>query len=404
MEEIAGGVTAPRGYRACGVCCGLKVSGKPDLALLVSDVPANVAGVFTTNEVKAAPVLLSRQVVARGAARAVIINAGNANCCAPRDRENAERMQAAAAAALGLSPQEVLVCSTGVIGHELPVEKIEAALPAAVSELRPEGGPGAALAIMTTDTRPKEIAVEVQLPEGSVRVGGMCKGSGMIAPNMATMLGFLTTDAAVEASTLQAMLAEIAGRTFNCVTVDSDTSTNDTLLLFANGAAPAAGAFAAGHPKREENLRLLAEAVEHVCTYLAREIARDGEGATRLVTVTVRGAANEAAADAVARTIAESPLVKTAIFGRDPNWGRILMAAGRAGVPLDPARVTVALGDVTVFRHGLAVAFDPDAARAALTADEVQIQVDLGAGEATRRVWTCDFTYDYVKINADYHT
>lgn len=404
MQIIPGGVTAARGFRASGVRCGLKVSGNPDLALVVSDGPASVAGVFTTNQVKAAPVLLSRQVAAGGEARAVILNAGNANCCAPNDMANAVRMQAAAARALGLAREEVFVCSTGVIGHELPVAKIEDALPAAAAALSPNGGAAAARAIMTTDTRPKEIAVEIALPEGPVRVGGMCKGSGMIAPNMATMLAVLTTDAAVDAPALQAMLAEAAKATFNCVTVDGDTSTNDTLLFFAGGASPAADAFREGHPRCAENRERLRAAVLHVCEHLAREIARDGEGATKLVRVEVSGAADADAADAVARTIANSPLVKTAVFGQDPNWGRILAAAGRAGVALDPARVTVTIGDATVFRNGLAAPFDPEAARAAFSADEVRIAVDLGAGLASRRIWTCDFTYDYVKINAEYHT
>jgi len=314
-------------------------------------------------------------------------------------------MQTDTAAALGLSAEEVLVCSTGVIGHELPVEKITVALPEAVRQLRVEGAADAARAIMTTDTRPKEIAVELTLPEGPVRVGGMCKGSGMIAPNMATMLACLTTDAALEPPALREMLATVAQHTFNCVTVDGDTSTNDTLLLFANGqAGPAATAFANDRPDGRENRRALYEAVEHVCTFLAREIARDGEGATRLVEVTVTGAADAAAADAVARTIANSPLVKTAIFGQDPNWGRILAAAGRAGVTLDPGQVTVRIGEVTVFRHGLAVPFAPEAAQAAFAAPEVAITVDLGAGSASQRIWTCDFTYDYVRINAEYHT
>ncbi|MDH7571705.1 MAG: bifunctional glutamate N-acetyltransferase/amino-acid acetyltransferase ArgJ, partial [Armatimonadota bacterium] len=316
-KRVSGGVTAAKGFRACGVRCGLKASGNPDLALVVSDTLASVAGVFTTNEVKAAPVLLSQAVAARGAARAVVINAGNANCCAPNDHAHAARMQSATAAALGVAPDEVLVASTGVIGHELPVEKVERALPEAVARLRPDGGGDAARAIMTTDTRPKEFALE--LP-GGVRLGGMCKGSGMIAPRMATMIAVLTTDAAFDAGVLRSMLSEAAAETFNCVTVDSDTSTNDTLLLLANGAAgPLAGEGARG---------VFREALLHLCTVLAREIARDGEGATRLVTVRVTGGATAGHADAVARTIANSPLVKTAIFGRDPNWGRILAAAG----------------------------------------------------------------------------
>ena len=405
MKEIPGGVTAPRGFRAGGVRCGLKVSGNPDLALVVSEVPAAAAGVFTTNQVKAAPVLLSREVAARGTARAVVINAGNANCCAPNDRANAARMQAATAGALGVSPEEVFVCSTGVIGHELPVAKIEAALPEAVRVLRPDGGGEAARAIMTTDTRAKECAVEIALPEGSVRVGGMCKGAGMIEPHMATMLAVVTTDAPAEAALLHEILREAADRTFNCVTVDGDTSTNDTLVLLANGqAGPGVEAFRPDHPHLEQNQRALREALEYVCAHLAREIARDGEGATCLVQVSVAGARTPAEADAVARTVANSPLVKTAVFGHDPNWGRILAAAGRAGVAFDPATVTVSVGGVTVFRHGLAVPFDAAAAAAAFAAEEVEIALDLGAGPAAARIWTCDFTYDYVRINAEYHT
>lgn len=396
------GVTYPEGYLAAAVRAGLKTQGD-DLALIVSDRAATVAGVFTTNRVHAACVRYSREVARKGSARAIACNAGNANACnGPRGDRDTERMAELAALGLELPVDQVLVASTGVIGRPLPMELLEEAIPRAARGLSRGADTDLRVvqAIMTTDTRPKLAAAEFHSDEwaGPIRIGGVCKGSGMIAPNMATMLCFLTTDAAVEPALLQSALVRAVQRTFNRVTVDSDTSTNDMCLALANGSGPTR--IDARGPALDD----LTEALRRVCEQLARAIARDGEGATKLVEVEVCGAANEEDADRIARTIAESPLVKTALFGNDPNWGRILAAAGRAGVPLDPDRVAVDLCGFEVYRSGSGVPFDAEAARAALQGDEVAITVDLGMGSASAKYWTCDFSYDYVRINAEYHT
>ena len=396
------GVTYPDGYLAAAVRCGLKTEGD-DLAVIVSDRPATAAGVFTTNQVKASCVLHSREIARAGSARAIVCNAGNANACnGARGDRDTKRMAECAAQALGVAPDRVLVASTGVIGHPLPMERVEPAIARAASAVRrgPEIDQAVVRAIMTTDTRPKLLAAEFRSDAwpGPLRIGAVCKGSGMIAPNMATMLCFLTTDAQVEPALLQQALTSAVRRTFNRVTVDSDTSTNDMCLALANGAGPVR--IEARGPAADD----LAEALRIVCERLARQIARDGEGATKLVEVEVRGAACEQDADRIARTIAESPLVKTALFGNDPNWGRIVAAAGRAGVPFDPETLRVELCGIEVFRNGAGVEFDAQAARAALQREETSVVVDLGAGGGAAKYWTCDFSYDYVRINADYHT
>jgi glutamate N-acetyltransferase/amino-acid N-acetyltransferase len=400
IHTATGGVCAPAGFTASGVPAGLKPSGKPDLAIVAADAACPAAAVFTTNKVAAAPVLLSRVHIEGGHARAVVINAGNANACTGQPGlRAAENTAGALAKALGCEPREVLVCSTGVIGVELPLGKLLDALPAAVEALGAGGAADAARAIMTTDTVAKEAAVEVTVGEHSYRVGGMTKGSGMIQPNMATMLAVITTDAPLSSAACEVALRSAVNATFNRVTVDSDTSTNDTCVLMASGAAggdsiePADPTFAP-----------VAAAIHAVAENLARMIARDGEGATKLITVTVRGAASDADAELAALAVANSPLVKTAVFGRDANWGRVAMAIGKSGCELDPERFDITFAGVTVCSAGAATGFDEGAAYEALGADEVEIGVDLNLGEGGATVWTCDLTYEYVRINGEYRS
>ena len=374
----------------------------PDLALLVSDRPATVAGVFTRSTVPSAPVELCRARVPSGRARAVVVNSGCSNVAmGARGRRDAEAMAAAAAAALGCEASQVLVASTGVIGQPLPMAKIRRGIAGAARALSPGALGRAAEAIMTTDTVPKLASRALRVGGRAVRVAGIAKGSGMIEPDMATLLAFLVTDAALSVPVARRLVREVADETFNRVTVDGETSTSDTLLLLANGAsgaAPVAGPRSAG-------AAALRDALLAVATELAQAIARDGEGATKLVTVSVEGAASPAEAERAARRIANSLLVKTALFGGDPNWGRILQTVGAGRVRIALARAQVRLGGVPVFRRGASTG---PAARARagqrLAAPEVEIRVDLGAGRARARLWTCDLSTDYVRINAEYTT
>jgi len=390
------------GFRAAGVRCGIKKAGL-DLALFVSDVPAAAAGVFTRSSVCGAPVALSRERVRRGRARGVVANSGCSNVAmgAAGARAAAE-MARLAAQALGCAPEEILVASTGVIGRPLPIAKLRAGLPEAAAALSPAGFGRAARAIMTTDTFPKLATARARIGARTVTVGGIAKGSGMIEPDMATMLAFLFTDAAIAPPFLRAALREAADATFNRVTVDGETSTSDSVVLLANGLAGHAllrGPASGGAGRFETALGEVAES-------LARDLARDGEGATKLVTVSVSGAARAAEAERAARRIANSLLVKTAVFGADPNWGRILQTVGAARVKLRLGRTRVDLAGVTVFRHG-APTGPAAVARAAARlrrSRDVEIAVDLGAGRAAARVWTCDLSYDYVRINAEYTT
>jgi glutamate N-acetyltransferase/amino-acid N-acetyltransferase len=401
LKRVEGGVTAATGFSASGVAAGIRKGGAGrDVALIVADRPSAAAGVFTTNKVAAAPVLVSREALGPGVLQAIVVNAGNANACTgQRGLDDARAMQAATAEALGVFPELVAVASTGVIGVPLPLALVESGISDAAAELDVRGGASAAAAIMTTDTFAKECAVQVAVGEHTWTVGGMAKGSGMIRPNMATMLGFITTDAPLTADAAEELLRAAVGRTFNRVTVDGDTSTNDMVLLMANGAA-GGELMEIGDPR----LVPVAEALEVVAAELARMIARDGEGATTFVEVKVAGAATDADAELAAFTIAESPLVKTAVFGRDPNWGRVAMAAGRSGADLDPDKLDITVAGVLMCAAGMAVPFDEPAASAAMDAPELVIAVDLhlGAGEAT--VWTCDLSYDYIRINAEYRT
>ncbi len=400
FTAVDGGVVAPAGFTCAGVQCGLKKNASLDLALVVGTHSTAAAAVFTTNRVGAAPVELSRRHVADGHARAVVINAGYANACTgARGRTDAEAMAAAVAAELGCVAEDVLVCSTGVIGVPLPLERVLGGIAAAGADLDDRSGDGAAAAIMTTDTFAKQSAVSFVVDGRSISVGGMAKGSGMIKPNMATMLAVVTTDAPLTAAACDAALRAACATTFNRVSVDGDTSTNDTAILMASGAA-------GGDPITADDPAFapVAEAVRIVCADLARMIARDGEGATKLVDVVVTGAVTVADAELAAFAIADSPLVKTALFGADANWGRVAMALGKSGAALDPDALSIRFAGIEVCRDGTAVPFDEDAARAALEREDVTISADLGVGASEASVVTCDLSYEYVRINGAYRS
>lgn len=396
------GAPGVAGFRFAGVTCGLKKSGSPDVALLVSDRPATAAGVFTRSTVVGAPVTVSREHLRSARTRAIAVNSGIANVAMGEAGVAASRAMAEAAGrAVGCAPREVLVASTGVIGLPLPLPRIRRGLRDAAAGLDASGLPDAARAIMTTDTVPKLAARSLRLGGRTVRVAGIAKGSGMIEPRMATMLAFLATDAEVERGVLRPLWREVCDATFNRVSVDGETSTSDTALLLANGASGAP----AIRGLRSPGLRALREGLLGVAGELARALARDGEGATKLVTVDVCGARSAAQAERAARRIANSMLVKTALFGRDPNWGRILQTVGAGEVRVALDRCEVRLCGVAVYRRG-ASAGPAARARAGrrLEAPEVSIQVDLGVGRGTARLWTCDLSYDYVRINAEYTT
>jgi glutamate N-acetyltransferase/amino-acid N-acetyltransferase len=397
---ISGGVTAPKGFLAGGISCGIKKTGAPDLAVIFSEEPAAAAAVFTRNLVKAAPVTYTREVVQNGVLQAVVINSGNANAVTgERGYEDAVAMARTTAESLHVIPQHVAVASTGTIGILLPIDKIEDGIRKLTGSLNRAGGDAAARAIMTTDTVPKSIAVRVPLSSGTITLGGMAKGAGMICPDMATLLAFLTTDAAIEGPSLSRALREVVDTTFNSITVDGDSSTNDTVLILANGASGTSSIDA-----DSTDYGRFRDALEYVCAELARMLVRDGEGATKLIEVRVAGAKQKEAARTIAKTIANSLLVKTAIFGCDANWGRIMAAAGRAGVEFDPRRVEIRLDDVVMLKQGAPVAFDEDRAKEILGKDEVRIVMDLHEGSESAIFLTCDLSYDYVKINASYRT
>lgn len=401
MNPIEGGVTAPVGFRAAGVAAAIKPnSTRKDCALLVSDGPAEVAGVFTRNRVQAAPVHWCREVCRGGTARAVFINSGNANACTgPLGEADTERTAALVAAGLSLSPNHVCVCSTGVIGTPLPMDRIARGIEDCIARLSPEGGGDAAAAIMTTDTVPKERAVEVPLVQGRIRIGAMAKGAGMLAPNMATMLAFLTTDAKVEAGPLRELLQQAVDKSFNSICVDNDTSTNDTVLCLANGMADAP-LLVPGTP----DFIAFGEALSEVCRALARDLVRDGEGATKFITIEVTGAADDEAARRVARAVAQSQLCKTAFFGNDANWGRIACAAGYAGVDLDPNRLDIWLDDVPVMTQGHRGDYREEDAADRVGRAEFSVRLQVGDGPGTCTFWTSDLSLDYVRINAEYRS
>jgi glutamate N-acetyltransferase/amino-acid N-acetyltransferase len=400
-----GSVTTPLGFVAAAVAAGIKQSGRPDLVLVAADRNCAAAGVFTRNRAPAAPVLLDRATLATNNAtlRGVLINAGNANACTGEPGlADAREMQRLAAVAVGARPEQMLVMSTGVIGVPLPMARVAAGVAALAPLLAAGGGPAAAEAIMTTDTRPKRVAVVADLPGGRVTIGGMAKGAGMIHPDMATLLGVLTTDAVITPDLLDELLREAVSASFNAISIDGDTSTNDTVVLLANGASGVAVA-------DDESRARFAAALTDLCVQLAQMIVRDGEGATRFVTLLVSGAASAGDARRAADTIATSPLVKTAFAGGDPNWGRIVMAAGRSGAALDPARLAlwvVAPGalPLQLVRGGTPTGYAEADAAAIFALPEFTVHLDLGLGDGAATLWTTDLSHEYVTINADYRT
>ena len=395
-----GGVTFPEGFFATGVACGIKPNGKKDLAIVCSEDSAAVAGVFTTNAVKGHSLQVTMEHIKNGYASAVIINSGNANACVGEEGyKNAKEIAKHASELLECSPEEILVGSTGVIGIPLNMEAVLAGIDEAVSGMEPEGGHDAVEAIMTTDTIPKEIAVEFEIQGVKVVIGGMAKGSGMIHPNMATMIGIITTDVNISRKLLEKALKDVVKHTFNRISVDGDTSVCDMVLALANGLADNPGIVIEDRDYDE-----FKKALEFVCTYLARLIAKDGEGATKLIEVVAEGASSEDDAYKVVNAVAKSPLVKTAIFGEDANWGRIITAVGYSGADIDPLKIDINIGDVAVCRNGAAVPFDEEEASKVLAQDEIKIYINLNNGDFSDRMWTCDFSYDYIKINGSYRS
>jgi glutamate N-acetyltransferase/amino-acid N-acetyltransferase len=398
------GVCAPVGFRASASAADIRGDGQRDrldVALIASDLPCTAAGVFTRNLVKAAPVVISQLTLRRKSPiRAVVVNSGNANACTgPQGFRDALRMASAAAAFCDADPSEVLVCSTGVIGRPMPMERVIDGVRSAGLSLSPGAGECAAQAIMTTDTVTKTAVASVRIGDRVCTVGGMAKGAGMIHPDMATLLAFVTTDAAVQRESLQDLLIDVCARTFNCLSIDGDTSTNDTLLLLANGGA--------GGPVLEAGtaeLNALRDAVEEVCTSLVEQLAADAEGATKAICVRVHGAADSTQARSAARTVVLSPLVKCAVHGADPNWGRIVAALGRSGASFALDRCRVAIGGIDVFAAGQPVPVELDSIRAVFNRPRIDIEVQLGTGEGSGRAWGCDLSPDYVHINADYTT
>ncbi|MDQ2902632.1 MAG: bifunctional glutamate N-acetyltransferase/amino-acid acetyltransferase ArgJ [Chloroflexota bacterium] len=397
FREIDNCVTAPEGFRAGVTACGIKSDGSiKDLAILASDVPCVAAGTFTTSSTRAAPVLVCQQHLQGGRAQAVIVNSGNANCSTGEPGlRNAYRMAELVAAKLRVEQELVLCSSTGIIGRQLPIDKIEHGVTAI--ELSREQGNAFAEAIMTTDTRPKRMALEFQIEGRTVRLGGTTKGAGMIYPNMATMLCYLTTDAAIEHAWLQTELRAAVNDSFNMLAVDGDMSTNDTCVLFANGLAGNTP-ISAQHPEAEA----FREALRTITVYLAREMARDGEGATKLMTVHVRGARDKADAVKAARAVTVSPLWQCALAGGDPNWGRVVGALGASGCDLDQNTFEIAIGDVQIVKQGVGAGYSQDAARAAMAGSEVTINVDLHLGDGEATAWGCDLTHGYIDENTLY--
>lgn len=404
MKMIEGGVTAAQGFVAGGIHCGVrKNKSKPDLAMIYSEAPCAAAAVYTQNLVKGAPILVTQKNIADGAAKAVICNSGNANTCNADGEEKAQTMCDLTAQALGIAPQDVVVASTGVIGQVLPIEPIQAGIPELVKALSADGSHAAATAIMTTDTIAKEAAAEVEIGGKTVKVGGISKGSGMIHPNMATMLCFVTTDCAISPAMLDKAIHQVTEKTFNMISVDGDTSTNDTFAILANGAA--------GNPEITApgpDYDAFAQALEAVCRQLSKLMAGDGEGATKLLVCRVDGAMDLSMARIVSKSVICSTLFKAAMFGADANWGRVLCAIGYSGAAVDVNKIDVsfrsAKGQVDVCQNGAGIPFSEEEASQVLSEHEIEILVHLHLGEASAEAYGCDLTYDYVKINGDYRT
>ncbi|MBQ8827399.1 MAG: bifunctional glutamate N-acetyltransferase/amino-acid acetyltransferase ArgJ [Oscillospiraceae bacterium] len=407
FKIIDGGVCAAKGFKASGLYCGIKENPtkKNDICLIVSDVMCNAAGIYTSNKVKGAPVVVTKNNLAKsgGKAKAVIANSKNANTCNADGEEKALEMCKLTADALGIEPEQVIVASTGVIGQILPIEPIREAVPQLVEKLSYEGNVEAATAIMTTDTVKKEYAVEFEIGGKVCRMGGMAKGSGMIHPNMATTLNFITTDCAISAELLQKALSEIVKITYNCLSVDGDQSTNDTCMLMSSGLAENAEI-----ASENEEYAIFKDALYQVMANLTRMLAKDGEGATKLLTCICSSAPDLDTAIIVAKSVIRSPLFKCAMFGADANWGRVLCAIGYAEADFDITKVDVDLGSkagrIAVCRNGAGVEFSEDKAKVILTEDEIEIYIELNSGEVSATAWGCDLTYDYVKINGDYRS
>jgi glutamate N-acetyltransferase/amino-acid N-acetyltransferase len=400
MKVMKGGITAALGFKAAGVHCGLKQPGKKDLCLVVSDCPAVAAGMFTQNQLTAAPVIFDQEQLQKSSSfRAIVVNARVANACTgERGLRDCQATAEKAAAVLSIKPEEVFVASTGVIGRFLPMDKICAGIEAAAKQLAKDHHLDAAEAIMTTDTRSKEYAVEVETANGAFRVGGMAKGSGMIKPNMATLLGFITTDVQISRELLHKALQQAVEGSFNRISVDNDTSTNDTVLVLANGKA------GVEIVQASSNYGLFCDALNAVCMQLAKMLVKDGEGTTKLIEIQVHNAASPEEALTGARAIADSYLVKTAMYGEDPNWGRITAALGYSGIKLIPDNITVTINDLPILERKFNIVFDPVEAKKALGKDEIVIKVDLGVGTYSTTFWTSDLSHGYVDINAKYTT
>ncbi|HVO74514.1 MAG TPA: bifunctional glutamate N-acetyltransferase/amino-acid acetyltransferase ArgJ [Ignavibacteriaceae bacterium] len=394
-----GTVTSTPGFKAAGIFCGIKKK-KKDLALIYSEEPCTAAGTFTLNKVKAAPLLISRYIINEGKKiRAVLVNSGNANACTGDQGYNdALESQKLAAEKLNLKPDEILISSTGVIGKKLPMEKLKSGINKIVNHLSECGGIDAAEAILTTDTRIKSFAIKIKLGSGGITIGGICKGSGMIAPNMATMLGFITTDAIIETSLLQKLLSEAVGESFNKISVDGECSTNDMVIAMANGRSNIAIL------ENTIDCQLFKDGLNTLCLEMAKSIVADGEGATKLVKISVKNAKSKLDADLVGKSIANSSLVKTAIYGQDANWGRILSAAGQSGADIIPEKVSIHFDKLPVLLPNYNLALDEESALKILMRPEFEINVDLGIGTEETTWWTCDLTEQYVKINSDYRT
>ena len=399
-KSAKAGVTFPKGFKAAGVKAGIKKSGNLDLALIYTEKEAAVAGVFTKNAVAAAPVIVDKEHIKDGKAHAIVANAGCANACTGETGlKNAQEMAKLAAAELGCDPYDVLVGSTGIIGVNLPMDKMAAGIKAAAAELSEEGSVNAGNAIITTDTYSKACSFAVEIGGKEVRFGAIAKGSGMIQPNMATMLCYISTDANIGAPLLQKTLSDIVEVTFNMISVDGDMSTNDTVLVLANGEA--------GNAEIQEGTEAYSkfyDALKTICQELSKRIAADGEGATKFLTINVNGTKTFEDAKTVAMSIAKSPLVKTAFFGEDPNWGRVICAVGYAGVPMVPEKTVIKFGDIPVYANGLGADFDAEKLAQVMAEHDIVIDVEMGMGDASATVWSCDFSYEYVKINGEYHT
>lgn len=408
MKEIEGGVTAPRGFKASGISCGIKKKDKNDLALIYSEVTARAAAVFTTNQVKAAPLKVSAKHLMNGKAQAIVINSGCANAATgKRGLENAEEMARITAKKLGIEQEDVLIASTGTIGTFLPVDKIAKGIKEAKGKLNREGSGDAAQAIMTTDTFPKEVAIELKIDGKEVIIGGMAKGAGMISPHLAphtptgqaTMLSFITTDAVISGELLKKALKSSINKSFNMITVDGEESTNDMVVILANGLA--------GNKeidKEDEDFNKFSSGLNEVTLKLAKMIVQDGEGATKFIEIEVKNAQELEEAKRIAFSIANSPLVKTAIFGEDVNWGRIMAAVGNCGVKIEEDKIDIYIGNLKLASEGYGVSFSEEEAKKILQEKEIKITVDLNLGEENARVWTCDLTQEYIKINVHYRT